>query len=63
MLLNMGKADESAADRPTMIFLGGWDSPDRAVVAPGSGCLSFMYPSGNHDELVAQIGSVDFTHE
>lgn len=63
LLLNMGKINDAPADRPTMIFLGGWDSPDRASVAPGSGCLSFMYPSGDHEELVKQVGTVDFVAE
>ena len=48
-------------DRPTMIFMGGWDSSGIGELGatPGTGCLAFMYPVDDVQALAKQIGSVD----
>lgn len=60
LLLRMFGIDEAGVDRSSMIFLGGWDSPEDVGTQPGTSCLCFMYPSGDdHSGLVAEIGTVD----
>lgn len=62
LALNMGiPPPVESVDRPTMIFMGGWDSPAAANTNPGTGCLSFMYPVLDAEELAARIGTVDRT--
>lgn len=59
LVLNVGVPPAVEVDRPTMIFLGGWDSPLRADTKPGHRCLSFMYPVDRFEELVRSVGTVD----
>lgn len=48
---------------PQMIFLGGFDHhevPDPNVPANHTGCLAFIYPAENYEDLLPKLGSVDF---
>ncbi len=62
LALNLGVPPSVATvDRPTMIFMGGWDSPETTNTSTGTGCLAFMYPVENAATLAAEIGSVDLS--
>ena len=53
-------------DSPAMIFLGGFDHhevADANMPLIHSGCLAFIYPATNYDDLLSKLGSIDFNRK
>jgi hypothetical protein len=62
LVVNVGAAKPaSGVDRPTMIFFGGWDEHERSrSPVEGGGYLTFVYPAGNVDDLLAAGRTIDW---